>query len=196
MKGNWRPFNQPEYKKPWHIIQLIRQIGRDIKWSHQRIWKGYCDNDLLSIDYWFIKIMPKMLKEFKETRHGSPMRIDYNPLEDSLDEKECNQDIHGEWDKKLDRMIFLLGEMDEDSCSRQNPYKDTYSKMCQKLNKPMGKHADESCTHRRPGLKEHSKYRELEENYHAEEIRLNQYRLDCKQEFFELFSAHFYELWD
>ncbi len=26
--------------------------------------------------------------------------------------------------------------------------------------------------------------------------RITQYRLDCKQEFFELFSTHFYDLWD
>ena len=196
MSEIWRPFSQPEYRRPWQIIRLIRQIGRDIKWSHQRIWKGYCDYDLFSIDYWFMKLMPRMLKVFKETRHGSPVALNYHSHAVFLDEEERNQDIHDEWDKKLDRMIFLLGEMDEASCSQQNPYEDAYFEAVQKLMEPPVEHEDGSCTHRFPDLKEYPEYRELDENYHAEEKRLAQYRLDCKQEFFELFGAHFYDLWD
>lgn len=47
-----------------------------------------------------------------------------------------------------------------------------------------------------PDLKKYPDYRELYENYHAEEKRLNQYRLDSKQEFFELFGPRFYDLWN
>ena len=111
MSGIWKPFSQPEYKRPWQIMRLVKQIGRDIKWSHQRIWKGYCDYDLFSIDGWFMKIMPQMLKVFRETRHSSPVAVNYHSHAVFLDEKERDQDIHDEWDKKLDRMIFLLGEM-------------------------------------------------------------------------------------
>lgn len=196
MGGIWKPFSQPEYRRPWQIIRLLKQIGRDIKWSHQRIWRGYCDYDLFSIDDWFMKIMPGMLKVFKETRHGSPVAVNYHSHAVFLDEEERNQDVHGEWDKKLDRMIFLLGEMDEASCSQQNPYEDAYFEAVQKLMEPPVEHADGSSTHRYPDLKEYPEHRELDENYHAEEKRLNQYRLDCKQEFFELFSTHFYDLWD
>ena len=196
MSGIWKPFSQPEYKRPWQIIRLVKHIGRDIKWSHQRIWRGYCDYDLFSIDGWFMKIMPEMLKVFKETRHGSPVAVNYHSHAVFLDEKERDQDIHDEWDKKLDRMIFLLGEMDETSCSQQNPYEDEYFETVQKLMEPPVEYPDGSSTHRYPDLKEYPEYRELHENYHAEEKRLNQYRLDCKQEFFELFSTHFYDLWD
>ena len=196
MSGIWKPFSQPKYKRPWQIIRLIRQIGRDIKWSHQRIWKGYCDYDLFSIDDWFMKIMPEMRRVFKKTRHGSPVAVNYHSHAVFLDEEERNQDVHEEWDKKLDRMIFLLGEMDETSCSQQNPYEDAYFEAVQKLMEPPVEHADGSSTHRYPDLKEYPEYRELHENYHTEENRLNQYRLDCKQEFFELFSTHFYDLWD
>ena len=196
MSGIWKPFSQPKYKRPWQIIRLIRQIGRDIKWSHQRIWKGYCDYDLFSIDDWFMKIMPEMLRVFKKTRHGSPVAVNYHSHAVFLDEEERNQDVHEEWDKKLDRMIFLLGEMDETSCSQQNLYEDAYFEAVQKLMEPPVEHADGSSTHRYPDLKEYPEYRELHENYHTEENRLKQYRLDCKQEFFELFSTHFYDLWD
>ena len=196
MSGIWKPLSQPEYKRPWQILRLIKQVGRDIKWSHQRIWKGYCDYDLFSIDHWFMKIMPEMLKVFKETRHGSPVAVNCHSHIVFLDEEERNQNVHDEWDKNLDRMIFLLGEMDEVSCSQQNPYADAYFEAVQKLMESPVEHADGSRTHRYPDLKEYPEYRELHENYHAEEKRLNQYRLDCKQEFFELFETHFYDLWD
>ena len=196
MSGIWKPFSQPEYKRPWQIIRLIRRIGRDIKWGHQRIWKGYCDYDLFSIDDWFMKIMPEMLKAFKDTRHGSPVAVNHHSHAVFLDEEERNQNVHDEWDKKLDRMIFLLGEMDEGSCSNQNPYEDEYFETVQKLMKPPVEHADGSSTYEYPDLKEYPEYRELHENYHTEEKRLNQYRLDCKKEFFDLFSLHFYDLWD
>ena len=196
MSGIWKPLSQPEYKRPWQILRLIKQVGRDIKWTHQRIWKGYCDYDIFSIDHWFMKIMPEMLKVFKETRHGSPVAVNCHSHIVFLDEEERNQNVHDEWDKNLDRMIFLLGEMDEVSCSQQNPYADAYFEAVQKLMESPVEHADGSRTYRYPDLKEYPEYRELHENYHAEEKRLNQYRLDCKQEFFELFEKHFYDLWD
>lgn len=196
MDGVWRPFSEPEYKRPWQIIRLIKQIGRDIKWSHQRIWKGYCDYDLFSIDYWFMKIMPKMLKVFKETRHGSPVAVNYHSHAVFLDEEERNQDVHDEWDKKLDRMIFLLEEMNEESCTQQNPYEDEYFEAIDKLREGPTEHPDGSVSYRYPHLKEYPEYRELAEEYDAEEKRITQYRLDCKQEFFDLFSTYFYDLWD
>ena len=196
MEDVWRPFNQPEYRRPWQIGRLFKQISRDLKWSHQRIWKGYCDYDLFSIDGWFMKLMPRMLKEFKETRHGSPVTINNASQAVFLDDEERNQAVHCEWDKILDRMVFLLGEMDECSCSQQNPFVDEYLAAFDKLLKGPTDHPDGSCAIRYPDLKKYPEYRDLDERYHTEEKRLAQYRLDCKQEFFDLFSAHFYDLWD
>ena len=196
MEDVWRPFSQPEYRRPWQIGRLLKQIARDIKWSHQRIWKGYCDYDLFSIDSWFMKVMPRMLRKFKETRHGSPVTINNASQDVFLDDEERNQAVHSEWDKILDRMIFLLGEMDEYSCSQQNSFADEYFEEIEELLKCPEAHPDGSSSCRFPDLKEYPEYKELDENYHSEEKRLAQYRLDCKLEFFELFSTHFYDLWD
>ena len=196
MEGIWKPFSQPEYKRPWMIWQLIKQIGYDIKWSHQRIWKGYCDYDLFSIDQWFMKIMPEMLRELKDTRHGSPVSINYHSHLVFQDEKERNQDVHSQWDRILDRMIFLLGEMDEYSCTQQNSYKREYLAVVEELREGPIENSDGSSTFRFPDLQDYPEYCELGDNYHSEEKRLAQYRMDCKQEFFELFSTYFYDLWD
>ena len=34
----WRPFSGHAYKRPWRVLDLVKQIRKDIKWSHQRIW--------------------------------------------------------------------------------------------------------------------------------------------------------------
>ena len=196
MTGIWRPFTEPEYKKPWKIIKLIRQIVRDIKWSHQRIWKGYCDYDLFSIDDWFTKIMPNMLKEFKKNRHSSPVGSNCIAHAIFMNEEERDQDFHSEWDKVLERMIFLLGEMDDATCSQQNPYEDEYFEVVHKLMKKPVENADGTFTRRYPNLADYPEYRELEEKYDEEEHRVNMYRQNCKEEFFKLFDECFYDLWD
>ena len=184
------------YKRPWRIFDLAKQLGHDIKWAHQRIWRGYCDYDRFSIDDWFMRIMPKMLEEFKRTRHSSPVAVNYHSHAVFLDENEKEWDIHQEWDEKLDRMIFLLGEMDEATCSRQNSYEGEYFAALHRYMEIPLENEDRSVSHRFPDLMEIPECRQLCENYRAEDQSLAKYRLDCKKEFFELFSTHFYDLWD
>lgn len=61
----------------------IRQIFRNIKSFFQRGIKGYCDEDLWEIDSWFLKIMPKMLEEFKKKTNGWPDNL-YNSFEEYI----------------------------------------------------------------------------------------------------------------
>jgi hypothetical protein len=61
----------------------IRQIFRNIKSFFQRGTKGYCDEDLWEIDSWFLKIMPKMLEEFKKKTMGWPDNL-YNSFEEYI----------------------------------------------------------------------------------------------------------------
>ena len=192
----WRPLSDPIYKRPWRFLDLARQLGHDVKWMCQRVWKGYCDYDLFSIDDWFMRIMPEMLKEYKETRHGSPVTVNYHSHALFLDEEERNQAVHHDWDEKLDRMIFLLGEMDEFTCSQQNPYEDEYFEVVSQHRGILTENEDGSLSCHYPDLMKVPECRELCEQYRTEEKRLAQYRLDCKKEFFELFSTHFYDLWD
>lgn len=46
---------------------------RKIKFAFQRVTKGYCDQDVWNIDYWFLKTVPKMIKELQKIKHGTPM---------------------------------------------------------------------------------------------------------------------------
>lgn len=187
----WRPFSGYAYKKPWRIWDLLRQIRKDINWSHQRIWKGYCDYDLYSIYDWFLEIMPPMLKEYKKKRHGSPVGKNKEIQSMIMTEGEREESIHTEWDKTLDRMVSLLREMDEKS----NPYTGEYFSMIAKYREGPIKEPDGSVSYRYADVTEPAD-KELERKYHEEIRRLDAYRNDCKKMFFELFSEHFYDLWD
>lgn len=105
-----------QLREPYRLPHLVFQ---NIKYSWQRITKGYCDKDLWNIDGWFMDIMPNMLQQFKENRHGSPgiLGTDYV----NADGIRCNDTCHQEWDEILDKMIFLFREMNEETCQKKNP---------------------------------------------------------------------------
>ena len=132
-------------KEPWKIPKVI---FRNIKYSWQRISKGYCDKDLWSIDYWFMNIIPEMLQEFKNKKQGSPGVLGQDYInEDGI---RCNDMCHKEWDSILEEMIFLFREMNSETCQRKNIY----------------------------------------------EKEVCDYREECKNKAFNLFSKCFYHLWD
>jgi len=187
----WRPFSDYAYKKPWRIRDLLKQIRKDIKWSHQRIWKGYCDYDLYSIYDWFLEIMPPMLEEYKKKRHGSPVGKNKEIQSMIMTEEEREESIHTQWDNTLDRMVFLLREMNEKS----NPYTDKYFSMISKYREGPIKEPDGSVSYRYAEVTEPAD-KELERKYCEETQRIDAHRVDCKKKFFELLSEHFYDLWD
>lgn len=89
------------------------------KWAKQRAKKGYCDIDLWNIDCFIQNTLLKMLKEFRKSHHCYPMCI-----------------TSEEWDNILDRMIFLLTEMDEETCSMKiDGTSESYAKRTKYINK-------------------------------------------------------------
>ena len=48
------------------------KVFRKLKWKFQKMKKGYCDQDIWGMDYWFFEQFPKMLRELRETKHGVP----------------------------------------------------------------------------------------------------------------------------
>ena len=145
--------------------------------KQQRYERGYTDVDVWNMCGWFIETVRPMLIQLRETRHGSPITTE-------------GKDVHEAWDDILDRMIFLLGEMDEKTCTRQNPYHDAvdeaYDVIGEKISKTGEFHT----------ISEYPEYKDLWKRYEAEERVLEKYRNECKDEFFRLFSEYFWALWD
>ena len=183
----WRPFAKDLYYTAWkknHVFGVMRQLYKDISFSWQRIWRGYCDFDRYSIYDWFLAIMPGMLSEYKEKRHGSPYMGE--------------GDNEADWNAVLDRMIYLLREADERTCSQANRYEADFEKALEEfdrrpknqegLNKPR-----DNIVH---FPDEEPEYKEISRLYLEEEKRIYEYRESCKNELFQLFSKWFYDLWD
>lgn len=88
---------------------LKRYIWSNIKWYAKELInapkrtrelkkKGYTYETLWSIDYWFLEIMPNILKEFREKTQSYPCRL-----------------TPEEWDEVLRKMEQYLYEMNDNN---------------------------------------------------------------------------------
>lgn len=82
---------------------MINKYFFNLKMKLQRFKKGYCDEDVWNINAFIENKLLALFKEYKKReRFGHP----------------CGTTPE-EWEKVIDRIIFLLTEMDEDTCSIQ-----------------------------------------------------------------------------
>jgi len=190
----------------------VKEKVKHVKWKVQRAKRGFSDCDVWSIDYWFIDVMPKMLSQLMENSNSCPEldeegnRIEYGSA------KESEEVYVKRWKDILSRMIFLLREMDEDTCSMKNPYSEelhSYQREFRAKHGRLGdglKSKEQLEEEKRSGLytllgprddpEMADGYNEVNEKYMDFERKKGAYMLSCKDEFFELFSKYFYDLWD
>lgn len=128
----------PFYRLRGHI----RELRHIIKWSFQRMFRGYDDTETFEMYNTFITRYKKILTQYRNTHYGYPTDL-----------------TEEEWDSIVDRMIHCLDMMDE-----------SYVSDVLRKNMP-GDYV--------PSMKSVS---EITERY--------------KNEFFEMFSNWFYNLWD
>lgn len=185
-------------KQPWKIPGVIFD---NVRYSWQRITKGYCDKDLWSIDYWFMSVVPDMLQQFKDTKQGSPgvLGEDYIAEDGIL----CNDTCHEEWDKILEEMIFLFREMNEETCQKKNIFEDEHRKVQNEFEEKYGFFGEklEANIEKSAGKRIHfpselPEYKDIEEKYFEYKKELYNYMEECKDKAFELFAKWFYHLWD
>lgn len=54
------------------IWAKIKHIKSCLKWSKQRIVRGYADSDVWNMSGYLQTLLPDMLQNLKDHRHGSP----------------------------------------------------------------------------------------------------------------------------
>ena len=137
----WKPFNRDSYRWAWKdkkLIGVVKEFGRDLHRCHQRIWRGYCDHDIFSIFDWFLGLMPTMLEDFRDHLHGFPSLPDSVSQQVVLDDEDMGSEGMTAWKAVLDRMIFLMREADEDTCTRENPYEAEHKKASDEFTEKYG----------------------------------------------------------
>lgn len=185
----------------------IKHIKRCLRWSKQRIVRGYSDSDIWNMFGYLQILLPDMLQNLKDNRNGSPGFLGENYTND--EGILVNDTCHAEWDKILDRMIFLWKETDEDTCSRKNPYEEEYMEAFREftdkygiLGKELQTEEEVEENRKRGGggtvhfMHELPEYKEISDKYREQERRLEQYRNECKDEAMDMLKKYFFALWD
>lgn len=97
------------------MFRKLKDLKFDLKMRCQRFKKGYADVDTWNLDGFLEETFRKMLIQFKEEHNGYPPNL--------TPEK---------WEETLDRMVFLLGEMNEYTCSKKTDLGSTVKEMQEK----------------------------------------------------------------
>lgn len=64
-----------KYHEPWYRIDLqIKTLFRKIKWSYQRITRGFCDYDVWSLDIHYCRYFRDTITHLRKNCHGYPAR--------------------------------------------------------------------------------------------------------------------------
>lgn len=182
---------------PWRLPKYLK---RRLKWSWQRITRGFSERDIWSMDAYLQILFPDMLQYLKDHRMGSPVCLN------RTDEPHDNS-CHEEWDKILNQMIFLWRESYEYSCSRKNPYEEEYGKAWEeymkkyekKYKKKFVKVKRKDGTYYKsivPGISEIPEYQEICGKHEKAEREIDQYREECKDKAMDMMKEYFYCLWD
>ena len=207
----WRPFQRDAYHWAWYeekLSGIIKELGREIRYCHQRICRGYCDHDIFSIYDWFLGIMPSMLEEFRDNLHGCPDAPGQVSHRVFLDDADKDTESIKAWTAILDKMVFLLKEADENTCGRTNQYEEAFHNASREFEEKYGEWGEKLLTPKEQDDMKNNRgqriyfpgdiegYKELSDQYMEEERVIAAYRRDCKDEALKLFSEWFFDLWD
>lgn len=190
----------------FRILAKIKHFFKCIKWSKQRTKRGFADCDVWNMYSYLEELMPTMLQHLKDNRMGSPAMLGENYTDENgiLQNDSC----HEEWDKVLDRMIFLWRELDEETCSEKNKYEKEYAKALDEFGKKYGffgegleteeekEKAKKTGSRRMHFMREMPEYEKISRLHMEEERRLEKYREKCKDEVFDMMKKYFFALWD
>lgn len=182
------------------LFGKIKYFFRCLKWSKQRVFRGYADIDVWNMYGHLELLIPAMLEYLRDNRCGSPARLELeNP----------GMDAHALWSERLDEMIGLWRDACEDTCTKKNSYEDEYMKAFTEFTDKYGFLGEKLQTpeqlaenERRGGggtvhfMKELPEYAEIDAKYRHEESKLETYRMNCKDAALDLLKEHFYDLWD
>jgi hypothetical protein len=92
--ADYRPIHSLTH--PWIIFE---HICNEIKWAWQRVFNGYDERVVWSIDWYLAEKIPLWMQELKIEKHGLPMKIfkdedwvDNNPTDEAHDKRKIEYD--------------------------------------------------------------------------------------------------------
>lgn len=190
-----------------------KEITNNERMAKQRAKRGFSDEDVWSIDYWFCETISPMLKQLAKKPHGFQTLDDNGDFiyKEKFSEEESDM-YYKRWQDTILHMAFLADEMHQDKCSMKNPYDKEFHRIHRAFEKKYGfggeklwteedKKDSEKTGHYKLYGPEHDpvrgeEYRKIMDSWLDYEHKIEEYRDKCKDEFFVLFSKYFRCLWD
>lgn len=169
---------------PWKYFSNwkhnIPQFFRNIKYAWQRATKGYCDQDLWSLDWYYANMFSASLKEMAESSYGYPCEF------------ENEENGMEKWKAILNEMSLLFHNCLEDNEAYTNPYDDEYHRALRSCRIETKDEKGRDCI-----CFEFDNMQEgLREAYFIEEHRIASQRNADKDAAFDLLKHWFFNLWD
>ncbi len=187
-----------------------KEIAFNERMAKQRAKRGFSDEDVWSIDYWFCETISPMLKQLAKVSHGHPIldeNGDYISGDDYLGMN--NEVLEKRWKDIILHMAFLAEEMNDETCSMKNPHDKERDRVYRAFEKKYGWGGEKLKTEKETEDRgyhiwygpEHDpahgkEYRKILDTHREYEKKIEEYRNKCKDEFFVLFSKYFRSLWD
>lgn len=107
----------------WGIPRIMGDAYRSVKWGFQRMFRGYDDTAIWSLDNYLTSITLPVLKWYRINKHGIPW------IENFQDKPFEEQET--EWNRILDEMILAfqsLKDADEDFEVRSSEWHEQQNK--------------------------------------------------------------------
>lgn len=169
----------------------IKEKLFSFKMRCQRFIRGYADIDVWSMDSWFIELIPKMLRQLKETTHSYPnifytedgKRVNYiEHITRGIEDDNKPEDEFVEWQNILEEMAHHFDEANESKCSQVNEYEDEW----------FNRYTTEEFIEK---LKS-GESTELDKKHLKREFELEEYRQENLKAGLDMFKDWFNDLWD
>lgn len=111
------------YYLPWtHPISNIKTFFRSVKYSYQRITRGFSDYDVWELDSYLSLILSETFKHLSKTNHGHPYDLsedEWDNLLLDMSEKALQMSPFYEFDNEYeDELLFDYeeGRIKQDNC--------------------------------------------------------------------------------
>ncbi len=201
---------EKKFGKKESLKEKIKRSLRNVKYVCQRAKYGYCDSDVWSIDYWFLRVMPGMLQQLKDTTDSYPdfPEMTTHAVYMTGRPKDVEDEGMEKWQDVLQEMIFLLREANEETCTRENRYEHEYDEATYRFEEKYGSLGEKLKTkedmerEKTEGLHKMfmpgdvPEFKDISDRYYEEYAAINEYRNQCKDKVLELFGKWFWHLWD
>ena len=118
---------------PWEVLL---EIKRNLVWAWQRVFRGWDDRVIWSIDWYLAEKIPQWMMTLKERKAGIPGRMfnkedfdsDYNPTKEGM--KRATE----KWNDILDAIAYGLTEYSNFENGTSHPLKGSYADEQKRVN--------------------------------------------------------------